>query len=391
MSRKSFFEQQSAARRSTRTLVGMFLLAVVAVLVAVNLVVLVGLGVVDASPEGRAVSDLGGPIFFTSLIVLAIIGGLVLLVWSAERFVDGAAASSRRLGVSPLLIGMLVLGFGTSAPELMVSALAAGQGNPGLALGNAYGSNIANIGLILGLVALISPLSVHSGVIRRELPLLGGMTLLSALLMWGGMIGRMEGSLLLVLLAAFILLSILQARRAAPDALAVETEESLAVHPMSLRAGLVWTLVGLLLLIVSSRILVWGAVAIAQGFGVSDLIIGLTVVAVGTSLPELASSVSALRRGEHDLVLGNVVGSNLFNTLGVVGLAAVIRPIEVGSEVLLRDWSLMAVMTALMVVFAMGWRGRPGRINRLEGAVLLSLFLGYMLFMIRLVVLSGGA
>ena len=325
------------------------------------------------------------------LPVLAIIGGLVLLVWSAERFVDGAAASSRRLGASPLLIGMLVLGFGTSAPELMVSALAAGQGNPGLALGNAYGSNIANIGLILGLVALISPLSVHSGVIRRELPLLGGMTLLSALLMWGGMIGRMEGSLLLVLLAAFILLSILQARRAAPDALAVETEESLAVHPMSLRAGLVWTLVGLLLLIVSSRILVWGAVAIAQGFGVSDLIIGLTVVAVGTSLPELASSVSALRRGEHDLVLGNVVGSNLFNTLGVVGLAAVIRPIEVGSEVLLRDWSLMAVMTALMVVFAMGWRGRPGRINRLEGAVLLSLFLGYMLFMIRLVVLSGGA
>lgn len=325
------------------------------------------------------------------LPALAVIGGLVLLVWSAERFVEGAAATSRRLGVSPLLIGMLVLGFGTSAPELMVSALAAGQGNPGLALGNAYGSNIANIGLILGLVALASPLSVHSGVIRRELPLLGGVTLLSALLMWGGVIGRMEGSLLLALLAAFILFSILQARQAGPDALAAETEESLAVKPMSLKAGLVWTLVGLLLLIVSSRILVWGAVAIAQGFGVSDLIIGLTVVAVGTSLPELAASVSALRRGEHDLVLGNVVGSNLFNTLGVVGLAAVIRPIEVGSEVLLRDWSLMAVMTALMVVFAMGWRGRPGRINRLEGAVLLTLFLGYMLFMVRLVVLSGGA
>ncbi|MBZ0331277.1 calcium/sodium antiporter [Halomonas sp. ANAO-440] len=322
------------------------------------------------------------------LPVLAVIGGLVLLVWSAERFVEGAAATSRRLGVSPLLIGMLVLGFGTSAPELMVSALAAGQGNPGLALGNAYGSNIANIGLILGLVALASPLSVHSGVIRRELPLLGGVTLLSALLMWGGVIGRMEGSLLLALLAAFILFSILQARQAGPDALAAETEESLAVKPMSLKAGLVWTLVGLLLLILSSRILVWGAVAIAQGFGVSDLIIGLTVVAVGTSLPELAASVSALRRGEHDLVLGNVVGSNLFNTLGVVGLAAVIRPIEVGSEVLLRDWSLMAVMTALLVIFAMGWRGRPGRINRLEGAVLLILFLGYMLFMIRLVVLG---
>ncbi len=324
------------------------------------------------------------------LPVLAVIGGLVLLVWSAERFVDGAAATSRRLGVSPLLIGMLVLGFGTSAPELMVSALAAGQGNPGLALGNAYGSNIANIGLILGLVALFSPLSVHSGVIRRELPLLGGATLLSALLMWGGMIGRMEGSLLLVLLAAFILLSIVQARRGGADALAVEAEESLAVHPMSLRAGLVWTLVGLLLLIVSSRILVWGAVAIAQGFGVSDLIIGLTVVAVGTSLPELASSVSALRRGEHDLVLGNVVGSNLFNTLGVVGLAAVIRPIEVSSDVLLRDWSLMAVMTALMVVFALGWRGRQGRINRLEGGLLLAMYLSYLGWMIHLV-LRGGS
>ncbi len=298
---------------------------------------------------------------------LAVAVGLVLLVWSAERFVDGAAATSRLLGVSPLLVGMLVIGFGTSAPELMVSALAAGQGNPGLALGNGYGSNIANIGLILGLMALLSPLAVHSGVIRRELPLLAGVTLLSALLMWGGMIGRLEGSLLLLLLAGIIALSIHQARRSGPDALADETEESLDAKPMSLRAGIVWTLVGLALLVLSSRILVWGAVAIAQGLGVSDLIIGLTVVAIGTSLPELASSFSALRRNEHDLVVGNVVGSNLFNTLGVVGLAAVIQPIQVGSEVLLRDWSVMAVMTALMVVFALGWRGRPGRINRWEG------------------------
>ncbi|PMR74912.1 calcium/sodium antiporter [Billgrantia endophytica] len=323
--------------------------------------------------------------------ILAVVGGLVLLVWSAERFVDGAAVSSRRMGVSPLLVGMLVIGFGTSAPELMVSALAAGQGNPGLALGNAYGSNIANIGLILGLVALMSPLAVHSGVIRRELPLLGGVTLLSALLMWGGVIGRLEGSLLLALLAAFILVSIVQARRAGDDAYATETEKSLQASSLSLRAGLAWTLVGLLSLIVSSHILVWGAIAIAQGFGVSDLVIGLTVVAVGTSLPELASSISALRRGEHDLVLGNVVGSNLFNTLGVVGLAAVIMPIEVGSEVLLRDWSMMAVMTALMVVFAMGWRGRPGRINRLEGAVLMIMFLGYMIFLGRLMAVSAVA
>lgn len=324
------------------------------------------------------------------LPAVAVLAGLVLLVWSAERFVDGAAATSRRLGLSPLLIGMLVIGFGTSAPELMVSGLAAAQGNPGLALGNAYGSNIANIGLILGLVALISPLAVHSGVIRRELPVLGGVTLLSALLMWGGVIGRGEGVLLLGLLAAFIAFSIFMARSGAGDPLATDTEESLTVHPMSLGAGLAWTGVGLLLLVVSSRILVWGAVAIAQGFGVSDLIIGLTVVAVGTSLPELASSISALRRREHDLVLGNVVGSNLFNTLGVVGLAAVIAPIEVGTEVLLRDWTLMAVMTAVMAVFAMGWRGRPGRINRFEGAALLSMFVAYTGWMIHLVMSGGG-
>lgn len=324
------------------------------------------------------------------LPLIAVVAGLVLLVWSAERFIDGAASTSSRLGVSPLLVGMLVIGFGTSAPELMVSSLAAGQGNPGLALGNAYGSNIANIGLILGLVAVVSPLAVHSSVVRRELPLLVAVTLLSALVMWGGMIGRPEGILLLALLACLIGLSIWQARRSGSDPLAAETEESLQAHPMSLRAGVIWTLVGLALLVLSSRVLVWGAVEIAVAFGVSDLIIGLTVVAVGTSLPELASSFSALRRGEHDLVVGNVVGSNLFNTLGVVGLAAVIHPIEVGSEVLMRDWSLMTVMTLLMTVFAIGWKGRPGRVNRLEGAMLLTLFIGYTIFMVRLVVQSVG-
>lgn len=323
------------------------------------------------------------------LPAVAVLAGLVLLVWSAERFVDGASATSARLGVSPLLIGMLVIGFGTSAPELVVSALASSQGNPGLALGNAYGSNIANMGLILGLVALISPLTVHSGVVRRELPVLAGVTLLSALLLWGGLISRLEASLLLALLAAFIGVSIYLGLRNGGDPLSRDTEDSLAVHPMSLKGGILWTGIGLVLLVVSSRILVWGAVSIAEGFGVSDLVIGLTVVAVGTSLPELASSISALRRGEHDLVLGNVVGSNLFNTLGVVGLAAVIMPIETGSEVLLRDWSLMMAMTVMMAVFAMGWRGREGCINRAEGAALLAMFLGYTAWMVQLVMQGG--
>ncbi|OBX36562.1 inner membrane protein YrbG [Halomonas elongata] len=325
------------------------------------------------------------------LPVLAVVAGLVLLMWSAERFVDGAASTSSHLGLSPLLIGMLVIGFGTSAPELVVSVIAAAQDNPGLALGNAYGSNIVNIGLILGLVALISPLAVHSSMIRRELPILGGVTLLSALLLMGGVLGRFEGALLLLILVGFMGFSIWQALKMPDDAMSADTEQDIASHPMSLRAGLVWTLVGLLLLVVSSRLLVWGAVSIAQSFGVSDLIIGLTVVAVGTSLPELASSISALRRSEHDLVLGNVVGSNLFNTLGVVGLASLITPIEVASEVLWRDWTLMTAMTALMMVFALGWRGRAGRINRLEGGVLLLMYLTYTGFMISLVVQGGAA
>ncbi|ALM52737.1 calcium/sodium antiporter [Halomonas huangheensis] len=328
------------------------------------------------------------------LPVLAVIGGLILLVWSAERFVGGAAATSAKLGLSPLLIGMLVIGFGTSAPELTVSALAASQGNPGLALGNAYGSNIANIGLILGLVALISPLAVHSSVVRRELPVLGVATLASAVMMLGGVFGRWEGTLLLVGLAAFMAFSVISSMRtpqpAEEDALAGDAMAEVESRDMTLKQGILWTLVGLVLLVVSSRVLVWGAVDIAQALGVSDLIIGLTVVAVGTSLPELASALSALRRNEHDLVLGNVVGSNLFNTLGVVGIAALISPIDVDQEVLLRDWSLMAAMTILMAVFAMGWKGREGRINRLEGAALLAMFIGYTAYMVSLVITQGA-
>ncbi|WP_417330200.1 calcium/sodium antiporter [Halomonas cupida] len=326
---------------------------------------------------------------------LAVIGGLILLVWSAERFVGGAAATSARLGLSPLLIGMLVIGFGTSAPELTVSALAAAQGNPGLALGNAYGSNIANIGLILGLVALISPLVVHTSVIRRELPVLGVATVVSALMMLGGVLERWEGGLLLLGLAAFMAFSIVSSigspKPAEEDALAGDTLSEIDAQGMTLKQGILWTVVGLVLLVVSSRILVWGAVDIAQALGVSDLIIGLTVVAVGTSLPELASSLSALRRNEHDLVLGNVVGSNLFNTLGVVGLASLISPIDVGHEVLFRDWTMMTAMTVLMAVFALGWKGRQGRINRLEGAALLAMFIGYTTYMVSLVVTQGAS
>lgn len=319
------------------------------------------------------------------LAYVAVLVGLVLLIWSAEKFIDGAAATSRWLGLSPLLIGMLVIGFGTSAPEMTVSVLAALQGNPGLAVGNAYGSNIANIGLVLGFVALIAPLAVHSDVIRKEMPLLIAVMLLTGLMLFDGWISRWEALILLAALVLFIGVSIVRSRGQADDPLVKEVAETLDSKPMTRGKALMWTLVGLVLLIVSSRLLVWGAVEIAVGFGVSDLIIGLTVVAIGTSLPELASSISALRRKEHDMVLGNVVGSNLFNSLAVVGLAGVIHPIEAGREVLIRDWSVMTFMTLLMVLFAFSWRGRPRRINRVEGGVLLVLFLAYTGYMVSIV------
>ncbi|MGM0544497.1 MAG: calcium/sodium antiporter [Pseudomonadota bacterium] len=322
------------------------------------------------------------------LPLIAVVVGLVLLIWSAEKFIDGAAATSRWLGLSPLLIGMLVIGFGTSAPEMMVSVLAAMQGNPGLAVGNAYGSNIANIGLVLGFVALLAPLAVHSGVIRKEIPLLLVVMLVTGLMLYDGWVARWEAMCLLLALVIFIVVSIVRSRGQQDDALISEVAETLDSKPMSRGTAIMWTLVGLVLLIASSRLLVWGAVEIAVRFGVSDLIIGLTVVAIGTSLPELASSITALRRNEHDMVLGNVVGSNLFNSLAVVGLAGVIAPIETGQEVLQRDWSVMLVMTVLMMLFAFSWRGRPRRINRFEGGGLLALFIAYTGYMVSVVVLA---
>lgn len=308
---------------------------------------------------------------------LAILAGLALLVWSADRFVEGASATATHYAVPPLLVGMLIVGFGTSAPEMVVSTLAASQGNPGLALGNAWGSNIVNIALILGVTALISPIVVHSMILRKELPILAAVTALSAYLVWDGEISRLDAWVLLAVFGVLVTWSILEGMRGGGDALAVETATEMKAHAMPLKRALVWLGVGLLVLIASSRLLVWGAVSIAQSLGVSDLIIGLTVVAVGTSLPELASCVAAARKGEHDIALGNVLGSNLFNTLAVVGIAGAISPIQIEAASITRDLSVMAGLT--LVLFLMGWgfRGRQGRINRWEAGALLAAYLGY--------------
>ncbi len=319
-----------------------------------------------------------------ALAFIAVVCGLILLVWSADRFVEGSASSARHFGMPPLLIGMVIVGFGTSAPEMVVSALAALQGKPGIALGNAYGSNITNIALILGLTALISPIAVHSRVLRKELPILTAATLMAAWQVWDGKITQFDALVLLAVFVGLMAWTIWQGLRNKEDAMASEMKRELDVNAMPIRRALFWMLAGLLLLIVSSRILVWGAVEIAHGFGVSDLIIGLTIVAVGTSLPELASSVIAARKGEHDIALGNILGSNLFNTLAVVGIAGAISPMTVEADVFNRDIVVMIALTLLLFAIGYGFRG-PGRINRVEGAALLICYMGYTTYLISTV------
>lgn len=307
----------------------------------------------------------------------AIIAGLVLLVWSADKFVEGAAATAKHLGMPTLLIGMVIIGFGTSAPELAVSAMAASDGNPGLALGNGYGSNITNIALIVGLTAIIAPIAVHSQVIRKELPLLLVLTLIAGAQLLDGELSRLDGGVLLGVFAAVMGWSIYQGYQGKEDPLAGDTETEMIAHPMALKSAIIWLVVGLVLLIVSSRILVWGAVTIAQSLGISDLIIGLTIVAIGTSLPELASALAAVKKNEHDLILGNILGSGIFNTLAVVGLAAVIKPLSVAPEVLYRDWTLMFGLTLALLVMGFGLTGWRKLISRVDGALLLLVYVGY--------------
>ena len=316
-----------------------------------------------------------------TMAFLAVAFGLALLVWSAGRFVEGSAAAARHFGMPPLLIGMVIVGFGTSAPEMMVSALAALQGNAGIALGNAYGSNIANIALILGLTSLISPIAVHSQVLRKELPILIAMTALAGWQVRDGEIARSDALVLLAVFCGLMAWTLWQGMQKKADALGSAVEQELESHAMPLRRAVLWIVVGLVLLIGSSRLLVGGAVTIARGFGVNDLIIGLTIVAVGTSLPELASSLIAARKGEHDIVLGNVLGSNLFNTLAVVGIAGAIRPLAAGQEVFSRDIPVMAALTLSLFVLGYRFRG-PGRINRLEGAALLTVYLAYSVWLV---------
>ncbi|WP_462182296.1 calcium/sodium antiporter [Pseudoalteromonas gelatinilytica] len=309
--------------------------------------------------------------------ILAIIVGFALLIWSADRFVDGAAVSAKYAGMPSLLIGMIVVGFGTSAPEMLVSAMAAADGSTELALGNAVGSNIVNIGLILGITALIAPITVHSLIVRKELPLLLAVSALFALLIVDGDLSRFDAGILLFGFCSFIGWSIYSGLKSKNDSLAKDVEHELNVQTMSLKAAITWLIVGLVVLIASSRLLVWGAVNIAELMGISDLIIGLTIVALGTSLPELAASIAAARKGEHDIAIGNVIGSNMFNILAVTGIAGMIAPaVNLSPDLLSRDWLAMISLSIFLLIFAYGHRG-VGRVNRAEGVGLLLIFIAY--------------
>ncbi len=315
------------------------------------------------------------------LPIAAIIVGLLLLIWSADRFVDGAAATARHFGMPQLLIGIVIIGFGTSAPEMIVSALSALNGNPGIALGNAYGSNITNIGLILGLTALVLPLAVNSQVLKQELPILIFVTALSAFLIMDGDVLRLDAWILLGIFFIYMGWTIWTGLSNRDDSLVHDVKEELQKQEyMSLAKALMWVVIGLALLMGSSQLLVWGAVKIAHYFGVSDLVVGLTIVAVGTSLPELASSIAAARKNEVDLAVGNIIGSNLFNTLAVVGLAGAISPMYVGQEVFTRDMPVMSTLTVLLLVFGFG---KKGQINRIKGLILLLAYIGYNFYLFK--------
>ena len=316
----------------------------------------------------------------SSLAIVAIIAGLTGLTWGADRFITGAAATARRLGLSPLLVGITLVAFGTSAPEVVVSLFASFKGNGGLAVGNALGSNIANIGLVLGCTALIRPLTVHSSTLTHELPILYAVTLIATALLANQFLGQVDGLILFSLLLIFIswlIWSGTHAKASEPMAEQFNLEVSTTTP---LKSALLWLLVGLVLVLVSAHVLVEGAVFIAKAAGVSDLIIGLTIIAIGTSLPELATSLAGALKGEHDIALGNIIGSNIFNLVAVLPIPALFNPRRYPAEVFYRDTLSLLIFSTLLLIFAFR-PTKPAHINRWEGLLLLLAYCSYLTYL----------
>ena len=307
------------------------------------------------------------------IAIIAVLVGLGLLIWSADRFVDGASATAGHLGMSPMLIGLTIVAFGTSAPEMLVSTMAALDGAPGLAIGNAIGSNIANIALVLGATALVSSIPIRGDLVRTELPILTVATLGAGIILLDYYLDLVDAMLLLFGLALCLyLFKRYQCQH--PE------DQTTPQASMSLKKGIIWLILGLVFLAIGSRILVGGAVHIATALGVSEMIIGLTIIAIGTSLPELAASIMSARKGQHGIALGNVIGSNIFNLLGVMAIPALISPVVIEADALWRDYGLMLLLT--LFLFAVGFKARNGgSISRFMGILLLLIYVMYMLLL----------
>lgn len=328
------------------------------------------------------------------LSLVFIIGGLLALVWSSDVFIDGSASVARTLGISPLVIGMVIIGFGTSAPELCVSVMSSMSNHSSMSLGNAYGSCIFNIAIILGIAALIEPMrsrpmtAVLAGVILTVF------SVLSYFLLSDSMCSRMDAGLLLLLFAITMPLYCwfdnknnpsedLAAKMALPERVRLD-KRYIKITRLRLFSSTLKLVIGLLVLIGSSHILVTGAVDLAKFLGVSDLLIGLTIISVGTSLPELASAIQSARKGEHDFVLGNIIGSNIFNTLGVVGLAVFITPTgDYSKNILVRDLPIMTLLSLSILLFGLNWRKirENDTFTRAKACIWILSYIAYMVLM----------
>jgi len=306
---------------------------------------------------------------------LAILVGLIVLVWSADRFVLGAAATARHFGMSPLLIGMTIVSLGTSAPEIFVSATAAIDGAGGLAIGNALGSNIANIGLVLGITALIAPLPIQGKMLKKEMPILPLVSVIAGLTLQDLAISLMDSVIMFICLIITLFWLFNETNEQGIGGL--EEEEAEAIEHMSTAQSVMWLVIGIIALIGSAKILVWGAVEVATALGVSELVIGLTIVAIGTSLPELAASVASALKGHHDIAIGNVVGSNIFNLLAVMPIPGLVATTAIESDALYRDYGAMMGLTLFLIAFVYIFRKR-GRVGRSAGSIMLLAYLSYL-------------
>ncbi|MCX7544603.1 calcium/sodium antiporter [Marinicella gelatinilytica] len=306
--------------------------------------------------------------------------GLILLIFAADKFIIGAAALAKHLGVSTMLVGLIVVGFGTSAPEMVVSAIASFKGNSGLAMGNAVGSNITNIALVLGVGLLITPMQVKSKIIKREMPILLMVCLLALFLLLDLSLTFVDGVILLIsMLAVTLLLGFLgvtESKDSYSDE--VESEYDLSIK---MSHAVLFLLFGIIVLPLASQLMVVGATDIAQYFGVSDLVIGLTVVALGTSLPELAAIIASAAKKEHDLAIGNIVGSNIFNLLGVIGISGVINDYEFSRRFLMFDYLYMVILTVFLFIVSIYFVLKDRFVSRLIGVILVLLYVSYMIWL----------